>query len=101
MFNLKAPIGLQILIWCPLKMLPLKYPMGRKLISCVGKIMGKDHNNRKRKNPRFCAMDPKKKMVFPQLHIKGWSVEKIAINFKKFPIRCHFYNKLSHLIGDC
>jgi hypothetical protein len=73
--------------------------MGRKLISCVGKIMGKDHNNRKRRNPRFCAMDPKK-MVFPQLHIRGWSMEKIAINSEKFPIRHHFYNKLSHLIGD-
>jgi hypothetical protein len=34
--------------------------MGRKFISCVGKIMEKDHNNRKRRDPRFCATDPKK-----------------------------------------
>jgi hypothetical protein len=64
MFNLEAPIRLKVLIWCTLKILPLKYPMGRKLISYVGKIMGKDHNNCKGRNPRFCAMDPKKRWFF-------------------------------------
>jgi hypothetical protein len=76
MFHLDFPHGLKILFWCSLKVLPFEYrPIDKTMSFCVGKIMGKDPNNHKRWDPRFCIMMNLKHGWVLTISIMGW-VEK-------------------------
>ncbi len=39
-------------------------------------------------------------LVINILRIGGEEID-MAIDFESYPIRCHFYNNLLHLLGEC
>ncbi len=85
-------------------MFPFEYwPFGEKIIAWVRKILGKDPNNPKWRDSKFCvAMDPELEWV-SMIGIGGIKGELVVVtvNFEKYPIKCHFYGSLAHFIREC
>jgi hypothetical protein len=63
--------------------------MERKLISCVGKVMGKDHNNHKRRKPKVLCHESKKN-GFSTIAYQGVVDGKNSNQLQKVPNKAPF-----------
>jgi len=101
LFNPNRFLGLKLLVWASLHILPLKLQsLGMKITSQLEKVLGVDINNEKRRNARFCvALDLNQGWV-AHLFIKDEEriILSILINYGRYPIHCQFCIGMWHFI---